>query len=102
MALKIKSIQRNVSEANNCWSHFLENTQPSTHKHEDMNLDIIYKKSSNLDKINKYATSSHKWKKGKIFTRYHEEWETYNLTNKNDIAFGMNLMLCYTIVSGLM
>jgi hypothetical protein len=83
----------------NLLSHSLENTQPSTHKHEDMNLDIIYKKSSNLDKINKYATSSHKWKKGKIFTRYHEEWETYNLTNKNDIAMLHNRKWTYVEVT---
>ena len=43
-----------------CFSHFLENTQLFTHKHENMNLYIIYEKGFNLDKINKYATSSHK------------------------------------------
>ena len=37
-------------EEENCLSHFLENTQPSTHKHEDMNLDINHEKGSNLDK----------------------------------------------------
>jgi hypothetical protein len=31
-------------------SHFLENTQSFTHKHEDMNLYIIHEKDSNLDK----------------------------------------------------
>ena len=66
----------NVSGRSNCLSHFLENIQASTYKHEDMNLDIIHERGSNLDKINKYATSSHKWKGGQIFTQYHEEGET--------------------------
>ena len=40
----------NVSGRGKCLSHFLENTQPSTYKHEDMNLDINHEKGSNLDK----------------------------------------------------
>ena len=50
--------------------HYLENTQPTYHKHGSLNQDIFQRKE-----------------KSQVSTQYHERGDTYNLTTWNVMPF---------------